>query len=180
MKLRIQFKLNTALLSYCPCVRVFVTGVTSHISHIYKGINAMLIIRGPIKPYIFWIKVILGYLSSKDQTRQDHPLCPGQPNHRFWLIKRISKNINSESAVISLSCSTMSSKRKVNTRRGSSRTIISSGGPWSTGRICGAARPFIKALPHSNRHKPLTPHKYSRSNLVWPKHRQLFRDSVHF
>ena len=51
--LRIQFKLNTALLSYCPCVRVFVTGVTSHISHIYKGINAMLIIRGPIKPYIF-------------------------------------------------------------------------------------------------------------------------------
>ena len=38
---------------YCPTfllsVRVFVTGVTSHISHIYKGINAMLI----IKPYIF-------------------------------------------------------------------------------------------------------------------------------
>ena len=27
------------------------TGVTAHISHIYKGINAMLIIRGPIKPY---------------------------------------------------------------------------------------------------------------------------------
>ena len=51
--LRIQFKLNTALFSHCPCVRVFVTGVTSHISHIYKGINAMLIIRGPIKPYIF-------------------------------------------------------------------------------------------------------------------------------
>ena len=38
---------------HCPGVRVFVTGVTSHISHIYKGINAMLIIRGPIKPYIF-------------------------------------------------------------------------------------------------------------------------------
>ena len=34
-------------------VRAFVTGLTSHISHIYKGINAMLIIRGPIKPYIF-------------------------------------------------------------------------------------------------------------------------------
>ena len=48
--LRIQFKLNTALLSYCPCVRVFVTGVTSHISHIYKGINAMLIIRDPSTP----------------------------------------------------------------------------------------------------------------------------------
>ena len=47
--LRIQLKLNTALLSHCPCVRSCVTGVTSHISHIYKGINAMLI----IKPYIF-------------------------------------------------------------------------------------------------------------------------------
>ena len=47
--LRIQFKLNTALLSYCPFVCPSVTGVTSHISHIYKGINAMLI----IKPYIF-------------------------------------------------------------------------------------------------------------------------------
>ena len=53
MKLRIQFKLNTALLSHCPCVRVSVTGVTSHISQIYKGINAMLIIRGPINPNIF-------------------------------------------------------------------------------------------------------------------------------
>ena len=31
--------------SVCSCV----TGVTSHISHIYKGINAMLIIWGPIK-----------------------------------------------------------------------------------------------------------------------------------
>ena len=48
--LRIQLKLNTALLS---TVRLCVTGVTPHISHIYKGINAMLIIRGPIKPYIF-------------------------------------------------------------------------------------------------------------------------------
>ena len=36
---------TTFLLSVCPSV----TGVTSHISHIYKGINAMLI----IKPYIF-------------------------------------------------------------------------------------------------------------------------------
>ena len=31
-------------------VRAFVTGVTSHISHIYKGINAMLIIRDPSTP----------------------------------------------------------------------------------------------------------------------------------
>ena len=52
--LRIQLKLNTALLStFRASVRLFVTGVTSHISHIYKGINAMLIIRGPIKPYTF-------------------------------------------------------------------------------------------------------------------------------
>ena len=36
---------TTFLLSVC----LSVTGVTSHISHIYKGINAMLI----IKPYIF-------------------------------------------------------------------------------------------------------------------------------
>ena len=51
--LRIQLKLNTALLSHCPSVRVLVTGVTSHIYRIYKGINAMLIIREPIKPYKF-------------------------------------------------------------------------------------------------------------------------------
>ena len=52
--LRILLKQNTALLSTVrPCVRSCVTGVTSHIFHIYKGINAMLIIRGPIKPYIF-------------------------------------------------------------------------------------------------------------------------------
>ena len=34
---------------HCPFVRPCVTGVTFHISHIYKGINAMLI----IKSYIF-------------------------------------------------------------------------------------------------------------------------------
>ena len=50
--MRIQLKLNAALLSHCPSVLAFVTGVTSHISHIYTGINAMLIIRGPIKSYI--------------------------------------------------------------------------------------------------------------------------------
>ena len=64
--LRIQLKLNTALLSTVrPCVRSCVTGVTSHIFHIYKGINAMLIIRGPIKPYIFWIKSILAIFLAK-------------------------------------------------------------------------------------------------------------------
>ena len=44
------------ILLYFPLfvsVLVFVTGMTSYISHIYKGITAMLIIRGPIKPYIF-------------------------------------------------------------------------------------------------------------------------------
>ena len=45
---------SNRILHYFPLfVRSCVTGVTSHISHIYKGINAMLIIRGPIKPYIF-------------------------------------------------------------------------------------------------------------------------------
>ena len=46
---------DSAQTEYCPtfhfpsvCV---CTGVTSHISYIYKGINAMFIIRGPIKPY---------------------------------------------------------------------------------------------------------------------------------
>ena len=51
--------------SVCSCV----PGVTSHISHIYKGINAMLIIRGPIKPYIFWIKITLAIFLAK--TRPD-------------------------------------------------------------------------------------------------------------
>ena len=68
--LRSQLKQNTALLStdrasMCPSV----TGITSHISHIYKGINAMLIIRGPIKPCIFWIKIILAIFLAK--TRPD-------------------------------------------------------------------------------------------------------------
>ena len=68
--LRIQLKLNTALLSTVrPSVCPSVTGVTSHISHIYKGINAMLIIRGPIEPYIFWIKIILAIFLAK--TRPD-------------------------------------------------------------------------------------------------------------
>ena len=49
---QILLKQNTVLLSTVrPCVCV--TGVTFHISHIYKGINATLIIRGPIKPFIF-------------------------------------------------------------------------------------------------------------------------------
>ena len=64
---------DSAQTEYCPTfplsVRVFVTGVTSHISHIYKGINAMLIIRGPIKPYSFWIKIILAIFLAK--TRPD-------------------------------------------------------------------------------------------------------------
>ena len=41
---------TTFPLSVCSCVRPCVTGVTSHISHIYKGINAMLIIRDPSTP----------------------------------------------------------------------------------------------------------------------------------
>ena len=57
---------DSALLS---TVRSSITGVTSHISLIYKGINAMLIIRGPIKPYKFWIKIILAIFLAK--TRPD-------------------------------------------------------------------------------------------------------------
>ena len=76
--LRSQLKQNTALLStdrasMCPSV----TGITSHISHIYKGINAMLIIRGPIKPCIFWIKIILTFfLTRPDQTRPSSQTWP--------------------------------------------------------------------------------------------------------
>ena len=82
--LRIQFKLNTALLSTVRVsVRSCVTGVTSHISHIYKGINAMLI----IKPYIFWIKIILAIFLAK--TRPDKTIFSALTNmtsdHWFWL-----------------------------------------------------------------------------------------------
>ena len=70
LKLRIQLKLNTALLStvrvsVCSCV----TGVTSHISHIYKGINAMLIIRDPSTPIYSESKIILAIFLAK--TRPD-------------------------------------------------------------------------------------------------------------
>ena len=65
---------DSAQTEYCttfhfPCLRPSVTGVTSHISHIYKGINAMLIITGPINPYIFWFKIILAIFLAK--TRPD-------------------------------------------------------------------------------------------------------------
>ena len=63
------FSSNWILLYFPLFVRPSVTGVTSHISHIYKGINAMLIIRGPIKPCIFWIKIILAIFLAK--TRPD-------------------------------------------------------------------------------------------------------------
>ena len=102
MILRIQLKLNTALLSTVrPSVCPSVTGVTFYISHIYKGINAMLIIRRSIILYIL-NQNHPGFLSSKDQTRQDHVLCPDQPDHWLWLW--IIKNINAESAVFTLSC----------------------------------------------------------------------------
>ena len=44
-----------------------------------------------------------GYLSRKDQTRQDPLLRPDQPDW-FNMIKRIIKNINAEYAVFTLSC----------------------------------------------------------------------------
>ena len=63
---------NRTLLYFPLFVRPSVTGVTSPISHIYKGINAMLIIRGPIKPYTFWIKIILAIFLAK--TRPDQTI----------------------------------------------------------------------------------------------------------
>ena len=89
--LRIQLKLNTALLS---TVRPCVTGVTPHISHIYKGINAMLIIRGPIKPYIFWIKIILAIFLAK--TRADKT--------NFSALTNLTIDFDAESALFILSC----------------------------------------------------------------------------
>ena len=88
--LRIQLKLNTALLSTVrPCVRASVTGVTPHISHIYKGMNAMLIIRGPIKPYIFWIKIILAIFLAK--TRPDKTISTALTNLTIDFDFKLSK-----------------------------------------------------------------------------------------
>ena len=95
-KLRILLKQNTALLSTVhPSVRPSVTGVTSHFSHIYKGINAMLIIWGPIKPCIFWIKIILAIFLAK--TRPDKTIFSAMTN-------LTTKYINAESALFTLSC----------------------------------------------------------------------------
>ena len=93
---------SNRILPYFPLVRPSVTGMISHISHINKSINAILIIRGPIKPYIFWIKIIQAIFLAK--TRQDHILHPVQSNHWFWLIKKIIKNITAEAALFTLSC----------------------------------------------------------------------------
>ena len=60
------FSLHWILHFFPLSVRASVTCVTPHISHIYTGINAMLIIRGPIKPYIFWIKIILAIFLAKN------------------------------------------------------------------------------------------------------------------
>jgi len=74
---------------YCPTfllsVRVFVTGVTSHISHIYIGINAMLI----IKPYIFWIKIILAIFLAK--TRPDKTIFSALTNLTIDFDFKLSK-----------------------------------------------------------------------------------------
>ena len=79
--LRIQLKLNTALLSTVRVsVRSCVTGVTSHISHIYKGINAMLIIWGPIKSYI---KIILSIFLAK--TRPDKTIFSALTNPTIYI-----------------------------------------------------------------------------------------------
>ena len=90
--LRILPKQNTALLS---TVRVCVSQAW-HIkfSHIYNGINAMLIIRGPIKPYIFWIKIILAIFLAK--TRPDKT--------NFSALTNLTIDFGAESALFTLSC----------------------------------------------------------------------------
>ena len=97
---------DSAQTEYCttfhfPSVCPFVTGVTSHISHIYKGINAMLIIRGPIKPCIFWIKITLTFfLTRPDQTRPSAQTWPTWPLILTWNYQ----NINAISALFTWSC----------------------------------------------------------------------------
>ena len=69
---------------HCPCVCVSVCHKRdiSHFSHIlthkchvnHQGTHQTLYILNQNHP---------GYLSSKDQTRQDHLLCPDQPDHLF-------------------------------------------------------------------------------------------------
>ena len=86
---------SNRILPYFPLlVCSSVTGVTSHISHIYKGINAMLIIRGPIKPYIFWIKIILAIFLAK--TRPDKT--------NFSALTILTIDFDAESALFTLSC----------------------------------------------------------------------------
>ena len=72
-----------------PSVHPCVTGVTSHISHIYKGINAMLIIRGPIKPYKFWIKIILAIFL--ETTRPDKTIFSALTNLTIDFDFKLSK-----------------------------------------------------------------------------------------
>ena len=74
---------------HCPSVCSSVTGVTPHISHIYKGINAMFIIRGPIKPYILLIKIILAIFLAK--TRPDKTIFSALTNLTIDFDFKLSK-----------------------------------------------------------------------------------------
>ena len=67
----------------------------------------MLIIRGPIKPYIFWIKIILAIFLAKTKPHKTIFFALTNLTIDFdflhdWLW--IIKNINAESAVFTLSC----------------------------------------------------------------------------
>ena len=66
---------------HCSSVSPCVTGVTSRISHIYKGINAKLIIRATHQTLYILIQNHPVYLSSKDQARQEHRFHPDGTNH---------------------------------------------------------------------------------------------------
>ena len=57
---------------------------------------------GPIKPYIFWIKIILAIFLAK--TRPDKTIFSALTNLTTDFDFELSKNINAESAVFTLSC----------------------------------------------------------------------------
>ena len=83
---------------HCVCHRRDI----SHFSHIW-GHKCHVNHQGAHQTQYIMNQNHPGYPFSKDQTRQDHLFRPDQPNHRFWLIKRIIKNINAEPALFTLS-----------------------------------------------------------------------------
>ena len=89
---------SNTMLHYFPLsVRVCTARHLIFLTYIIKGINAMLIIRGPIKPYIFWIKIILAIFLAK--TRPDKT--------NFSALTSLTIDFDAESALFTLSCSVL-------------------------------------------------------------------------